>query len=296
MRIVMLAVTIGLVFVLADVSARAGLLDPSDYLTNPSFANPLDATSYVANPSFETPPLALSAGTLLSGCNYQTALPTDWIGGWTTDPGDGGLGSLRHYRPHTSGLKSNYSESLGGYGYFWDPTEGVNGAAVILRNTIPTGWFYQSLGAVGQEDIGLIFVAMIDSSTRVGPSANYQGERRVSFRTGVTGGGGGNIGDLVSMDLDTATRQASDNDPWHRLVDWFRPTREDIGKEIFLVFSAHDVTTRALSAGQYQFDNVRLWVVPEPGTMGLVVVGLVVLLTGMGRGSRKGSYLGGLEP
>lgn len=278
MRTVMLALTIGLVFVLAGVSARAGLIDPSVYLTKPSFSNPFDATSYVANPSFETPPLSLYTGSAPDNCNYQQALPTGWSGGWSDTSAAQNQNSLRHYRPGTNGLKSNG-------GYFWDPTDGVNGAGIILRHTVPAGWMYQSLGTVAEEDIGWIFIAQIDSSNRDGMTSSFDGERRISFRTDVTSDRGGDIGDLVSLDLPSATRRAGGNDPWHTLTDWFQPTADDLGKEIFLVFSVQEMPP-GTSPGQYHFDNVRLWVVPEPTATILAVMGLLGVLCCTGQRRR----------
>ncbi|MDZ7615574.1 MAG: PEP-CTERM sorting domain-containing protein [Patescibacteria group bacterium] len=271
MKNAIISLTLGLCL-LASMPAHGALLDSAAYLANPSFSNPLDATSFVANPSFESPTLAPIAGTARDGCNYQSALPTDWSGGWTETSA---TNSLRHYRPHTSGLKSNG-------GYFWDPTDGVSGAALILRNVVPTSWMYQSLGTVSEEDLGLIFIAEIDSSNREGHGVAYDGQRRVSFRTGVTSGNTGSLGQLLSMDLDTATRKAGRDDPWHTLVEWFQPTEADLGKVIFLVFSVTAVPP-SISEGQYQFDNVQLWVVPEPGTIGLMVTGMLALLCCMRR-------------
>lgn len=287
MKVVMLIPMLVWLLMAAGVPASAGLIDPSVYLTKPSFGNPYDATSYVANPSFEIPSLVLYTTGGLDRCNYQQALPEDWSGSFTRTSGT--TNSLRHYRPGTPGLKSNG-------GYFWDPTDGVNGAAVILRSNIPQGWMYQSLGTVSEEDIGWIFIAEIDSSNRAGMGEPFDGERRVSFRTGVTlgdedgeGSGlyvGGDFGELMSMGLPRSARSSGPDDPWHTLSDWFQPTEEHLGQEIFLVFSVEMVTTAGNSAGQYQFDNLRLWVVPEPTSTLLAVMGLLGLLCCIGRRRR----------
>ena len=122
MRITVRRLTFALFLVLASVPARGALLDTSAYLANPSFSNPFDATSFVANPSFESPALTLYTDEKQDRCNYQTTVPSDWSGGWTDT---GTNTSTYHYRPGVYGLKSNG-------GYFWDPTDGVNGAALIL--------------------------------------------------------------------------------------------------------------------------------------------------------------------
>ncbi len=254
MRNVLCGLTLGLILCFVVGSVRAELVD---------------ATADLSNPSFESPSLDLIEGSTLDGCNYQQNLPTDWSGGFSDTSTDQNQNSLRHYRPHTSGLKSNG-------GYFWDPTDGFNGAAIILRtSTVPLGWMYQSLGTVTEDDIGKTLRATVDSSIRA-HMAQSAGERRISFRTGVTAGRNGSCGELVSMSVPTATRTAGEDDPWATLVEYFQPAEEHLGQEVFLVFSVEDVG--AAYDGQYQFDNVQLSAVPEPGTMCLLIVGLFGLM------------------
>ena len=254
MRIAVFVPVVALTLLSANVPARGVLID---------------STAGLTNPSFEAPTLTLYTDGGQDRCNYQNSPATGWSGGWLIDPADN-RDAIYQYRPGTNGLKSNG-------GYFYDPTDGVNGGAIVLRlaEELDTGWQYQSLGTVTVEDVGKLFQARIDTSVRYAGTSTYDGERRISFRSGVTSGKNGSFGALESMDLSSATRSTLPDDPFHTITEFFQPDGNDLGKEIFLVFSVYD---EAVPTGQYQFDNVQLTLVPEPGTACLLVVGLLGLL------------------
>lgn len=234
------------------------------------------------NASFEQPRLTHSTSTGLDAANYVAADPASWSRGWS-DSSTGTSNSVYHLRPGGetgSGLKSNG-------GYFYDMTDGDQGVGLILRSgSITESWVFQSLGTITAEDIGLTFMATVDTSVRYQGGLLFNGERGISFRSGVTEGRNGSFGVLESMDLSSATRIATSDDPFTTLTELFRPTPADIGKEIFLVVSVYDATP-AGGSDQYQFDNVTLSVVPEPATWMLAAVGLAGVLA-VGRRRRKG--------
>jgi hypothetical protein len=256
MRLLATVLTAALSLLLAGRTAHAGLIDTTAELTNPSF---------------ESPALALYTTEARDNCNYQPTLANGWNGGWTM-PGSTTANSLYQYRPGTFGLKSNG-------GYFYNPTDGLNGAAIILRNdpVISAGWQYQSLGIVTAEDVGKTFKASIDTSVRAGMGI-AEAQVRISFRSGVTSGRNGSFGLLESMGLYSATRIVDGDDPFQAVTDFFRPDASDLGKEIFLVFSAQDWGGTPDANGQYQFDNVTLSVVPEPAAWMLAAIGLAAVL------------------
>lgn len=172
------------------------------------------------NASFEEPRLAHSASTGLDAANYVAADPAAWGRGWTDSSG-GTANSVYHLKPggvNGTGLKSNG-------GYFYDMTDGDQGVGLILRSgSITEAWVFQSLGTITADEVGLTFMATVDTSVREQGGQLFDAERRISFRSGVTEGRNGSFGVLESMDLPSATRIATSNDPWTTLVELFRPT------------------------------------------------------------------------
>ena len=200
--------------------------------------------------------------------------PASWSRGWS-DFSTGTSDSVYHLLPGGetgSGLKSNG-------GYFYDMTDGDQGVGLILRSAaITESWVFQSLGTITAEDSRH---DVHGHGRHLGPGPGRRSfQRRTAHFVPQRRQRGSQR--RASACWRAWTCPAPPGSPAAttrsaRWSSWFRPTADDIGKEIFLVVSVFDATP-AGGSDQYQFDNVTLSVVPEPATWMLAVLGFAGFL------------------